>query len=248
MISYIKKTFSGSAEEFHALVSRVLEESGKLFVVTANPETFMKAETDAAFDRVLSDPQTVIVPDGIGVIKGMNGVGMETHGRVTGVELAEHLLREASRLNKRVWLYGARPEVSDALAGVIARDYPGAVIAGRLDGYGHDSDAVFEQIAADEPDIVLVALGIPVQENLIHRHLDKFKKGVFVGVGGSFDVLSGMKKRAPALFVKLNLEWLYRIVSEPKRIGRFYQSNVKFFSVLRKEKKKLNKDRRSAEK
>ena len=245
MISYLRKTFRGSVAEFHALVSETLEKSGRMFVVTANPETFMKAESDAGFDKVLSDPETVIVPDGIGVVKGMNGIGLETHGRVTGVELAEHLLSEASRLKKRVWLYGARPEVSDALAEVIARDYPDAVVAGRLDGYGHDSDAVFEQIAADVPDVVLVALGVPVQELLIHRHLDKFSKGIFVGVGGSFDVLSGTKKRAPALFVKLNLEWLYRIVCEPKRIGRFYQSNVKFFSVLRKEKKKEKKAARN---
>ena len=178
----------------------------------------------------------------------MNGIGIETHGRVTGVELAEHLLKEASRLKKRLWLYGARPEVSDALADVIARDYPGAVIAGRLDGYGHDSDEVFEKMASDDPDVVLVALGIPVQELLIHRHLGKFSKGVFVGVGGSFDVLSGTKKRAPAFFMKLNLEWLYRIVCEPKRIRRFYQSNVKFFSVLRKEKKLEKKKARNAPK
>ena len=74
------------------------------------------------------------------------------------------------------------------------------------------------------------------QEKLIYKHLNSFKKGIFVGVGGSFDVISGTKKRAPKLFIKLNLEWLYRIVTEPKRLKRFYNNNIKFILKIRKEK------------
>ena len=76
--------------------------------------------------------------------------------------------------------------------------------------------------------MVLVALGIPQQELLIYNNLNNFNKGIFIGVGGSFDVLSGTKKRAPKLFIKLKLEWLYRIVCEPKRLKRFFRYNVKF--------------------
>ena len=85
-----------------------------------------------------------------------------------------------------------------------------------------------------KPDIILVAWGIPAQEKLIYKHLDKFDKGIFVGVGGSFDVISGHKKRAPKIFIKLNLEWLYRIIKEPKRLKRFYDSNVKFLFKVRR--------------
>ena len=74
----------------------------------------------------------------------------------------------------------------------------------------------------------MVALGVPSQEKLIYKHLDEFKKGIFIGVGGSFDVLSGTKKRAPKLFIKTNTEWLYRIICEPKRLKRFWNNNVKF--------------------
>ena len=95
-------------------------------------------------------------------------------------------------------------------------------------------DKVFDKISKSNPDIVLVALGIPLQEKLIYKHLSKFKKGIFVGVGGSFDVISGHKKRAPKLLIKLNLEWLYRIAKEPKRIKRFYNSNVRFIFKVRK--------------
>ena len=81
---------------------------------------------------------------------------------------------------------------------------------------------------------VLVALGAPAQERLIARHLEEFGKGVFIGVGGSFDVLSGSKRRAPAVFVRTNTEWLYRILREPSRLGRFYRNNVKFLGEVKK--------------
>lgn len=92
------------------------------------------------------------------------------------------------------------------------------------------------EAAAAAPDIMLVALGIPAQEKLIYKHLNKFKKGIFVGVGGSFDVLSGTKARAPEFFINHNLEWLYRILKEPSRIKRFYNSNVKFIFKVKHEK------------
>ena len=87
---------------------------------------------------------------------------------------------------------------------------------------------VFNEIKELKPDVVLVALGIPNQELLIYNNLDKFDKGIFVGVGGSFDVLSGAKKRAPKYFRKLHLEWLYRLIKEPTRFKRFFTSNIKY--------------------
>ncbi|MEG0034986.1 MAG: WecB/TagA/CpsF family glycosyltransferase, partial [Bacilli bacterium] len=104
-----------------------------------------------------------------------------------------------------------------------------------INGYTEDKDAVFEEIKKKNSDIVLVALGVPKQEKLIFEHLSKFDKGIFIGIGGSLDVISGSKKRAPKLFIKMNLEWLYRILREPKRIKRFYESNVKFIFRLRNE-------------
>ncbi len=86
--------------------------------------------------------------------------------------------------------------------------------------------------------MILVALGIPYQEKIIAKHLNNFSKGIFIGVGGSFDVISESKKRAPKIFIKLNLEWLYRIVTEPKRLKRFFESNVKYIFKIRKESKK----------
>ena len=93
---------------------------------------------------------------------------------------------------------------------------------------------LFKRIKNISPDIVLVALGVPKQELLIAKHYDNFSKGIFVGVGGTFDVISGTKKRAPKIIQKLNIEWLYRIIGNKERIKRFYDSNVKFIFKLRK--------------
>ena len=95
-------------------------------------------------------------------------------------------------------------------------------------------DDIFKRIKNISPDIVLVALGVPKQELLIAKHYDNFSKGIFVGVGGTFDVISGTKKRAPQIIQKLNIEWLYRIIGNKERIKRFYDSNVKFIFKLRK--------------
>lgn len=115
----------------------------------------------------------------------------------------------------------------------IKSEYPSIQVVGYQNGYVKDKDAVFEEIVKLQPDAVLVALGIPAQELLIAKHYNKFSKGIFIGVGGSFDVLSGMKKRAPKIFIKLNLEWLYRIACEPKRFKRFYNSNIKFIAKVK---------------
>ena len=231
---YFKKLYTGSQEEFFRLAEQAMDREEKMFVVTANPETMMTGEGNPAFDQVLCGEETVIVPDGIGVVKAARSLGMTVPGRVTGVELAWQLIRHAGETGRSVYLYGAKEEVLQALLARIRREEPGAVIAGAQNGYGHDDDGVFQDILEKKPDVVLVALGIPRQELLIDRWLDRFEKGIFVGVGGSFDVLSGTKKRAPKIFIKLNLEWLYRILKEPSRFGRFFRSNVKFMSRIRK--------------
>lgn len=231
---YFEKLYTGSQEAFSGLAKAAMDQEKKLFIVTANPETMMIGESNAQLDRVLCRAGTTIVPDGIGVVKAAQRLGLNPHGRVTGVELAWELICHAGETGKRIYLYGAKEEVLQALLARIRREAPGALIAGARNGYSGDDGAVFQDILAQKPDLVLVALGIPRQELLIDRWLERFDKGVFMGVGGAFDVLSGVKKRAPKLFLQLNLEWLYRIVCEPKRFGRFFRSNLRFLGKVGK--------------
>ena len=242
MRNYFEKTYLDGFDSYTKKLTLCLEKEQKKFLVTANPETFMIAEKNSRFKQVLDDPRVEIVPDGIGVVKAGNLLGYPIKERVTGVEICQHLLKQAELMKKSIYLFGAKPEVIEALIKKISQDYPNIRITGYKDGYVSNKEEVFDEIAAEQPDIVLVALGIPQQEILIYKNYERFAKGIFVGVGGSFDVLSGMKKRAPEFFVKCNLEWLYRIVKEPKRMKRFFVSNIKFIIEVLKLAKKGKKN------
>lgn len=222
------KLYKDSKEEFYELVKKDIVRENKRFIITANPETFNIAIKKEEFYQTLMDKDTVLIPDGIGIVKAANIQKYGVKERITGVDLAEYLLNIANEQKLKVALLGAKEEVINKLKEKINNDLPNVNLVKCENGYIKDKDVFFEELVSKKPDIVLVALGIPYQEELIYKHLSKFKKGIFVGVGGSFDVLSGTKKRAPKIFQKLNLEWLYRIVKEPKRIKRFWDNNVKF--------------------
>ncbi len=234
---YLKRVYGGTAEEYARRAEEAMERGERLFVVTANPEILMHGERDPKIRELLLSETAEIVPDGVSVVKAMNMLGLPAKERITGVDLAEKLLEAAGKGKKSVFLLGAKEEVVSALAGKLRRKYPGISLRFR-NGYDGDKDQIFEEIAALAPDLVLVGLGVPAQELLICRHLEKFSKGVLMGVGGSFDVLSGSKRRAPAVFVKTNTEWLYRIAREPQRLGRFWNNNVKFLGAVKKAAKK----------
>lgn len=228
------KLYKKSAQSFYEILSDNLKNNKKTFVVTANPETFMISEKNEDVRKMLLDKETVMVPDGIGVLKAGKKIGYNIEERITGIDIANELLKFGNEQKKSIYLFGSKQEVIDSMKIVIKEQYPNLKLVGTSNGYVTDKDKVFDEIVKLEPDIVLVALGIPLQEMLIYKHLNRFKKGIFVGVGGSFDVMSGMKKRAPKIFIKLNLEWLYRIIKEPKRLKRFYDSNVKFLFRIKK--------------
>ena len=196
----------------------------------------MMSEKDEEMRKLLLDNDTFLVPDGIGIVKAARMINYDVKERITGIDIANELLKLGNKQKKSIYLFGAKQEVIDSMEKVLKESYPNLNLVGMSNGYEKDKDKIFEKIVKTKPDIVLVALGIPLQEKLIYKHLDKFDKGIFVGVGGSFDVISGHKKRAPKIFIKLNLECLYRILKEPKRLKRFYDSNVKFIFKVRRQK------------
>lgn len=234
MKRFFERLYKGTAEEFYTLLEADLVNERKRFVVTANPEIFVKGEKNVHIADILLNPETTVVADGISVVKGLKILKMPPCHRITGVDIAEQLLKLCNTHEKSVYLLGAKAEVLEAFKGVIKEKYKNLILAGSCDGYVDDKDIAFEEIKALSPDVVLVALGVPAQEELIFKHLSGFSKGIFVGVGGSFDVLSGCKKRAPKLFIKLNLEWAYRIIKEPWRLKRFFNNNVRFIFTLKK--------------
>ena len=232
MKEYFDKLYTGKYQEFIVKLEKSIKEEEKKFIITANPETFMMGRKHPIFDEVLKKPYITIVPDGIGIVKAANILGMRLESRITGVEICEELFSILNREKRSLYLFGAKKEVLETLCKVITEKYQDIKLLGCSDGYIDDKDKVMEEAALAKPDVLLVALGIPNQEVLIDKYYDEFEKGILIGVGGSFDVLSGIKKRAPKIFIKCNLEWLYRIFKEPKRIKRFYISNVKFIKEV----------------
>lgn len=233
MREYFEKIYKGNTEEFYNLAQENLINNKKMFVITANPETIMIAEENKILKEAVLSKDSIVIPDGIGIVKGAKKLGYkEIDNTITGIEFVKMLLETCNQYKKSVFLFGAKKEVIDALVEKIGKEYENIKIAGAVDGYVKDKQEVFNQIKEKEPDVILVALGIPNQEILIYNNLKNLNKGIFVGVGGSFDVLSGTKKRAPKIFIKFHMEWLYRITREPKRIKRFLKSNIKYLLKL----------------
>lgn len=237
MKKYLENIYVQSASDYHKELSTCLKQNKKRFIITVNPETIMTAKDDLQVSKMLLDKKNSFVPDGIAIVKACRMLDIPVAERITGVDIAEFLLQEAHNQKKSLYLFGSKPEVISAMVDIIKTKYSNIKLVGYSDGYVKDRNKIFKDIIKAKPDICLVALGIPDQEKIIYEHLDKFDKGIFVGVGGSLDVLSGSKKRAPKLFIKLNLEWFYRIITEPKRIKRFWNNNIKFIFQIRKERK-----------
>ena len=237
MKEFFETLYKKSANEYYIKLSKYLDNNQKKIIITANPETFKIASTDTQLKDAILNKENDIIPDGIAIVKGAKHFKIEVKERITGCDTAIKLLELANQKKKTIYLFGAKEEVIERLVEVIKKNYPKIKILGFSNGYVEDKDAVFNEIVKLEPDICLVALGIPMQEKLIMKYISKVKKGIYMGVGGTFDVLSGYKKRAPKIFIKLNLEWLYRIVTEPKRLKRFYENNIKFLLSIYREKK-----------
>lgn len=188
------------------------------FIVTANPEILMYAREHPDYQQVLQRADYV-TPDGIGVIQGAQILGTPLPERITGYDTLLKLLEWGSLTHQRIFLLGAKPAVLKTVVNKIKHDYPGVVLAGARDGYFQDEAAVVTEITAAKPDMVFVATGFPKQEFFIAKYRERYA-ALWMGVGGSFDVLAGAVKRAPKFWQKHHVEWLYRLIQEPSRYKR----------------------------
>ena len=198
-------------------------------VVTINAEMIMQAQEDKNLDHVIREAD-LIVPDGAGVVMALKMDGV-TCARMPGIELAQKALACAASKNEPVALLGGRPEVMEKLLEVLPQKHPGLKIVFQHHGFiqAGTEEEIVNQICQSQAKLLLVAMGVPRQEFFIKEWRDKFPKDLVVmGVGGSFDVWTGFVKRAPESYQKLNLEWLYRLKSEPWRFSRMASTLPKF--------------------
>jgi N-acetylglucosaminyldiphosphoundecaprenol N-acetyl-beta-D-mannosaminyltransferase len=190
-------------------------------VVTLGTEMVVLAQRDAAF-RAIVNAAALSLCDTIGVLAAARLQGVQIPERVTGVELIDPLCAALARDGRSVFLLGAKGDTVQRAASVLTTSHPSLHVAGWHDGYfSRDGDAaVAAEIARCHADVLFAGMGSPRQEYWIAKNLRATGCRVGIGVGGSFDVLAGNVKRAPAIWRRLNVEWLYRLVSEPQRWRR----------------------------
>lgn len=210
-------TMSQAVERVISLV-----EAGKpSMVATANAEMLLNATHDAELKKILN-AASLVVPDGAGTVWAARHLGKFMPERVAGADLVQELMKIAPAHGFKFFLFGAAPGIADKAKAKAETLYPGIKIVGTRNGYfkAEDEPDIIAQIKSSRPDILLAALGVPKQEKWLFKHKDELKVPVSIGVGGTFDVMAGVVKRAPLWMQKARLEWLFRAMLQPSRSGR----------------------------
>ncbi|MBU8854666.1 WecB/TagA/CpsF family glycosyltransferase [Bacillus sp. FJAT-26377] len=223
---------SDTYDELAVKLLQDIDKGRKSFIVAINPEKIMKAQEDKEL-KLLLNQATYQIPDGIGVILASKLKKGRIRERVTGIDMMLKLCKEATNNGKKIFLYGAKPGIADEAKAKLEEMFPGILIVGTLNGYEKNEEVIERTINDSGAEIVFVALGSPAQENWIIAHKEKLNPSVYQGVGGSFDVISGRLNRAPAVFQKFGLEWLYRLLKEPWRWKRQLELPRFLLRVLR---------------
>src|SRR5574344_138208 len=217
---------------FDEAVNYALNTPGQ--IVTINPEMISTAQNIPDFAKIISNAQ-LVVPDGIGVEIGLKILGHNVK-RIAGIELGYALIKKFSENGKSIALIGAKPEVIALAVKNLKSDIKNINIVYSHDGYFEEDPQIFEDVVKSNPDLILVALGSPKQEFFINSLKDKLPNATMIGLGGSFDVWAGVVDRAPVIFQKLGLEWLYRTIKEPKRFKRIFPTLPLFILKVLKER------------
>lgn len=195
-------------------------------VFTPNSEIAMKAYKDDNYMKVLNSAD-LLTPDGIGIVYASKILKKPIAERVSGFDLVSAFFKQAKDL--KVFIFGGSQEAGLKAKGNIEKEFKGVKIVGIRDGYSGE-EGLIDEINQSACDILLVCLGAPKQENWIYNNRDKLKAKLAIGAGGSVDVFAGVVKRAPDAFIKLNLEWFYRLICQPKRF--FRMMSLPHFAII----------------
>ena len=212
-------------------IERLLAQRRFAQIVTFGSEMAMHARRDAAYQEVVNAAD-LVVPDTIGVVYAARLLGRPLRERVAGIELIDRVCALCAASGVPVFLLGGAPGVAQEAAAVLRARHPTLAIAGCRDGYFtlEQEPAILETIASSQARVLFVALGFPRQELWVRAHAAQLGPVICIGVGGSFDVISGRLRRAPAVLRALGLEWLYRLVTQPHRLAR--QLSLPGFAAL----------------
>ena len=223
-------------EQTRAIFSQALLGSGgkTKLVLTADSNAFVSARNDPEYKRIFSEA-SLVTPDSTGPVWALSRLGKSIPGRVSGVDLLEVLCQLSEETSSRIYFLGSAPGIADKAVEMLKEKYPKMVVAGVRDGFFSKSEdsMVAKDIAATEPDILIVAMGMPRQELFILDTAEIIRAKIGIGVGGSLDVHSGTVKRAPKLIQKIGAEWLWRFILNPRKIAKVKNLPVFYFRVRR---------------
>ena len=202
-------------------VEKLIAAQKNSIVATVNAEMLLRATQDDDFKKILNSAE-LVVPDGAGAVWAARHLGYEMPERVAGFDLVQELMKIAPAKGYKFFLFGASPGIADKAKIKAQELYPRIEIVGTRNGYftAADEPEIISQIKNSKPDILLAALGVPKQEKWLAAHKDELNIPVSIGVGGTFDVMAGVVKRAPLWMQRAKLEWLYRAMLQPSRAGR----------------------------
>lgn len=209
----------------------ILSGQSAQYVVTPNSEIVYEAMRSQELCDLINNA-SLVLPDGAGVVLGSRILKTPLKEKVAGVDFADRLLAYLAKAGGSVYLLGSKPGVAELAAEKMLEKHPGLTIAGLADGYFKDEDPVIEKINAVAPDVLFVCLGAPKQEKFMAAHKQELNVKLMAGLGGSLDSFAGTVKRAPEWMIKLSLEWLYRLIKEPKRFGRMLRLPKFIWAVL----------------
>ena len=194
-----------------------IENNEKCFVVTPNPEIVMIAQKDLELKKIINSADLVIA-DGIGIVLASKFNKIKIKNRVAGYDLVQKFFSMSK--NYKIYFLFISTQIIELAKKNMQEKFKNINIVGAHNGFFDNNEEIINQINLLNPDVLLVGMGAPKQEKWIYKYKDKLNAKVFIGIGGSFDVMSGKIKRAPTIFQKLGLEWFYRLIKQPKRFWR----------------------------
>ena len=191
------------------------------YVVTPNTEIVLRAENNPELQDAIRS-SVLSLPDSVGIELACRILGVPLEERIPGIDFASALFAEMAKRNRSIFLFGAREGVAARAAEALVKKYPGLGVAGTANGFSdlREEAALIGRINAASPDLLLVCLGSPKQELWMHRNAPRLRVGLMAGLGGALDVFSGNVRRAPAGWRDAGMEWLFRLIQEPRRIKR----------------------------
>ena len=212
-------------------IAEHLQSCSKASVFTPNPEIVIEACNNPEFESILNNSELVLA-DGIGVVIGSRIIGHPLPERVAGYDTLLALFNKIEQTDLKVFFLGSGPGVAEEAKEKILDRNPNLNIVGVHDGYFKEDDQVIDYINSFEPDLLLVGLGAPKQEYWIHKNREKIKATVLYGCGGSLDGFSGRVPRSPDIYIKLNLEWFHRLITQPTRAKRMLRLPLFLFKLM----------------